>query len=224
MSTDARRPVRPRRAPAGDGLFIVGIVGRAGSGKSTVAQALAADGAVVIEADLVGHEVTDRDPEVRAALASEYGPGVYGPDGRLDRERVAARVFTDAAARARLDRLVHPRLVARIGVKLDELRARRFQGVVALDAALLLEWGLERSCDAVIAVSAPVGEQVQRLAKLRGWTEEEARRRLRAQRTDQAFRAAADVTLHNSRSAEELGTAARAAVARLRAGAAEGKE
>jgi dephospho-CoA kinase len=224
MSTDARRPTRLRRMPAADGLFIVGLVGRAGSGKSTVAQALAADGAVVIEADLVGHEVTDRDPDVRAALASEYGADVYGPDGRLDRERVAARVFTDAAARARLDRLVHPRLVARLRERLDELRARDFRGVVVVDAALLLEWGLEGGCDVVVAVTAPEGEQVRRLARLRGWTEEETRRRLRAQRTNEAFRAAADVTLDNSGSAGELARAARAAVARLRAGAPEGKE
>ena len=89
-------PDRPRRPDAGDGLFILGLVGRAGSGKSTVARALAASGAVLIEADAIGHEVTARDPEVRSALIAEYGPGVYGPDGALDRPQVAARVFSDA--------------------------------------------------------------------------------------------------------------------------------
>jgi dephospho-CoA kinase len=208
---------RARRAPAGDGLFILGLVGRAGSGKSVVAGALAADGATVIEADRVGHEVTDQDLEVRAALVEEYGTDVYRPDGRLDRGRVAARVFTDPAARARLDRLVHPRLVARIAEQLDGLRARGTRGVVVLDAALLLEWGLERGCDAVIAVTAPLAEQVSRLARMRGWTETEARSRLLAQRTEEAFRAAADVTLDNSGSIEDLARAARAAVAALRA-------
>jgi dephospho-CoA kinase len=212
---------RARRASAGDGLFIVGLVGRAGSGKSAVADALAADGATVIEADLVGHEVTDRDPEVRAALAREYGADVYRPDGRLDRERVAARVFRDPAARARLDRLVHPRLVARLEERLEGLRARGTRGVVVLDAALLLEWGLERGCDAVIAVTAPQAEQVRRLVRSRGWTETEARSRLRAQRTDEAFCAAADVTLDNAGSIEDLARVARAAVAALRAARAE---
>ena len=212
---------RLRRGPAGDGLFIVGLVGRAGSGKSAVANALAADGATVIEADLVGHEVTDLDPEVRAALAREYGDDVYRPDGRLDRERVAARVFGDPAARARLDRLVHPRLVARLGERLEGLRARGTRGVVVLDAALLLEWGLERDCDAVIAVTALQAEQVRRLVGSRGWTEAEARSRLLAQRTDEAFCAAADVTLDNTGSIEDLARGARAAVAALRASRAE---
>jgi dephospho-CoA kinase len=212
---------RARRAPAGDGLFIVGLVGRAGSGKSAVAGALAADGAIVIEADLVGHEVTDRDPEVRAALAREYGDDIYRPDGRLDRERVAARVFRDPAARSRLDLLVHPRLVARLEARLGELRARGARGVVVLDAALLLEWGLERGCDAVVAVTAPEAEQVRRLVRGRGWTEAEARSRLLAQRTDEAFCAAADVTLDNSGSIEDLARGAQAAVAALRATRAE---
>jgi dephospho-CoA kinase len=95
--------------------------------------------------------------------------------------------------------------------------------VVVLDAALLLEWGLERACDAVLAVTAPEVEQVRRLAALRGWTEDEVRRRLTAQRTNEGFRAAADVTLDNTGSVEELERAARAAVARLRDAAAKGR-
>jgi dephospho-CoA kinase len=224
MSTDAGRggPPRPRRPRADDGLFIVGLVGRAGSGKGAVAGAWSADGALVIEADRVGHQVTDEDPDVRAALTAEYGPGVYGADGRLDRERVAARVFTDPAARSRLDRLVHPPLVAGLRRRLEVLRARGWSGTVVLDAALLLEWGMERECDAVVAVTAPEAEQVRRLMRSRGWSADEARRRLAAQRSDAAFAAAADVTIENAGSLEELAGTARAALAALRAPLREG--
>jgi len=116
MSTNVRRPAED------DGLFVVGLVGRTGSGKSTVASILATDGAEVIEGDALGHEVTDRDPEVRQALAAEYGEAIYRPDGTLDRNPVAARIFRDIAARMRLDRLGHPRIVARIRQRLDALR------------------------------------------------------------------------------------------------------
>src|SRR5262245_3097352 len=180
MSTE-----RPRRPLSADGLFIVGLVGRAGSGKSTVAQALAglgARGEALIEADRLGHEVTDGDPEVRAALQTEYGPDVYRADGALDRARVAARVFADPAARAGPERLVHPRSVARIRERLDRLRIAGHVGVVVVDAALMLDWGLERDCDAVLAVVAPEAEQVARLVRARGWTEEQARARLAVQR------------------------------------------
>ncbi len=209
MSTEARRP------PAADGLLLIGLVGRAGSGKSTVAAALAAAGAAVIEADALGHAVTDGDPEVRAALESEYGEGVYGADGRLDRAVVAARVFRDPAARARLDQLVHPRIVRAIRARIAELRAASFRGPVVIDAALLLDWGFERECDAVLAVVAAEPLRLARLAAARGWTGDEARRRLAVQRSDAAFEAAADVTLDNRGSREALEHAARAALERL---------
>lgn len=211
MSTDAR----PRRAPAGDGLFVIGLVGRAGSGKTTVARALAEAGAKVIEADGIGHDVTDHDPEVRSAMLADYGPEVYRADGRLDRARVAARVFGDPGARARLDALVHPRIIARIRGEVAALRDRGFRGSVVIDAALMLEWGLERDCDAVLAVTAPERDQIERLWRARGWSEAEARARLGAQRSNEAFAAAADVTLENTGSTEGLRRAARAAMETL---------
>lgn len=195
---------------------MVGLVGRTGGGKSTVARALAADGAVVLDADRVGHEVTDRDPDVRRALAAEYGDDVYRADGTLDRPRVAAKVFADPEARRRLDALVHPRIVARLEARLAELEAAG-ASVVVIDAALLLEWGLERRCDAVVAITAPESPQLERLAAARGWTAEHARRRWAAQRTPESFRSAADVTLDNRGTTEELEAAARAALADLRA-------
>ena len=226
MSTenDSARAQRPRRPRSGDGLFVVGLVGRAGSGKGAAAAAWSADGALVIEADRVGHEVTDSDPDVRAGLVAEYGPDVYDAAGRLDRERVAARVFADPAARARLDRLVHPALVAGLRRRLEVLRSRGWRGVVVLDGALLLEWGLERDCDAVVAVTAPEAEQLRRLMRSRGWSAEQAGRRLAAQRTNEAFAAAADVTLENAGSLEELERRARAALAALRGARQEGEK
>jgi dephospho-CoA kinase len=208
---------RARRAPAGDGLFILGLIGRAGSGKTTVARALERDGAWVIEADALGHEVTDHDPEVRAALTAEYGAEVYGAEGRLDRPRVAARVFHDPAARARLDRLVHPRIIARIGEALDRLRAAGRQGVVVIEAALLPRWGLERGCDAVLAVTAPEPMRIERLMRRRNWSESEARARLAVQDDDRVHEAVADVTIDNRGDPETLESRARDAVARLRA-------
>lgn len=206
----------PRRAKATDGLFILGLVGRAGSGKSTVARTLEAEGAVLIEADRIGHEVTAQDAEVRAALIRDYGAGVYRADGTLDRARVAERVFRDEAARTRLDRLVHPRIEQRIDARLEALRRAGHRGTVVVDAALLLEWGLERHCDAVLAVIALEEQQVARLMRARGWSADEVRARHAVQRTNEAFAAAADAVLDNRGGIEELERAARDTVAHLK--------
>jgi dephospho-CoA kinase len=221
MSTEPaggrERASRVRRAASDDGLLIVGLVGRAGSGKSTVARILAAQGARLIEADLIGHEVTDRDPEVRAALVSEYGPDVYRRGGSLDRARVAARVFSDPGALERLNALVHPRIVSAIHRRLDALRAEGYRGPVLVDAALMLDWKLERDCDAVLAVVASEAHQISRLMRSRGWDEADARARLAAQRTNEVFRAAADEVIENDEDASALLAATRSAFRRLTA-------
>lgn len=211
---------RERRAPAGDGLLLVGLVGRAGSGKSTVARALERRGARIVDADRIGHEVTDHDPDVREALCAEYGDAVYREDGTLDRRRVAARVFSDPEARERLNRLVHPRILQRMRAQLAGMGASGFRGVVLIDAALLLDWHFERACDAVLAVVAPEDAQVERLMASRGWTREEATSRLAVQRPNAFFASVADVVLDNRGSEAELESAAASALERLEAGRA----
>jgi dephospho-CoA kinase len=208
-------PARPRRAPTGDGLFVIGLVGRAGSGKSTVARLLAGLGALVIDADHIGHEVTDFDPAVREALNREYGPAVYLDDGRLNRRLVAAKVFADPLALERLNGLVHPRILRRIRERLAGLRGESHRGPVVVDAALLLDWAFERECDAVLAVVAPEEAQVERLVRSRGWTPADARRRLASQRRNEDFVALADAVIDNGGSEAELSRATGAALDRL---------
>ncbi len=182
-----------------------------------VARALAADGATVVEADKLGHQVTDEDAHVRAALTAEYGAGVYRADGTLDRAQVAARVFRDPAALARLNRLVHPRIVERLREAVLAAATAAPSALLVLDAALLLDWGFERECDAVLAVVAPREASVARLVQSRGWSELQARERLEAARSNEEFAALADDTIQNHGSEAAAIAAARVAVARLMA-------
>ncbi len=223
MSTDPtpRKPADPtdaaaksRREAPSDGLCIIGLVGRAGSGKSTVARALVARGAVVMDADRIGHLITDTDPEVRQGLIAEYGPQVYRTSGVLDRSQVAARVFQDAAALQRLNLLVHPRILSHLRTSLDALRERGARGPVVIDAALMIDWGFERECDALWAVVAPESLQIGRLVGGRGLTETDARARLSRQRSNAEFAASADEVLVNDGSESQLEALAKAALTR----------
>lgn len=201
-------PTKSRRAPADDGLFIVGLIGQAGSGKSTVARVFEQDGARVIDADVLGHRVVEEDAAVRAGLINEYGRDIYTPAG-LDRSRVAAVVFRDPAARERLNRLVHPRIVERIDAALESFREQGFRGVVIVDAALLLDWGFERECDAVLAITASREAQLERLQQQRDWSHADAALRLDAQRDQAMLVAAADAVIHNAGGTSELEQVAR---------------
>jgi len=194
MCTDGARQRRP--ATAGP-PFVVGIVGPAGSGKSTLARALAGAEIRVLDADRMGHEIANGDPAVRAALVAEYGAGVYRADGTLDRAQVAAKVFSDPAALARLNALTHPRILERLRAEAARAARERFRGTLLVDAALLLDWGFERECDGVVAVVAPRALQLERLAKTRGWSADEAARRLGNARTNEQFTALADEVVVN---------------------------
>jgi dephospho-CoA kinase len=145
---------------------------------------------------------------------STYGADVYRADGTLDRARVGARVFSDPAALARLNALVHPRIVARLR---DDVTHATGVDTVVVDAALLLDWGFERECDAVVAVVAPREQQIARLRRARGWSEEEATRRLASARSNEAFRALADEVVVNDADPAAAERAMRGAVDRLRA-------
>ena len=182
--------------------------GRAGSGKSSVARALASRGAQVIDADRIGHEITDTDPEVRRTLLAEYGPAVYLDDGKLNRRLVATMVFSSPPALEALNGLVHPRILLRTRQAITQLVKEGFRGPVIVDAALLLDWAFERECDAVIAVTAPEEAQLSRLLASRGWTADEARRRLAAQRPNAVFATAADVAIENAGTEAELAESA----------------
>ena len=208
------KAVRRRRPASGKAPFVVGVVGPAGSGKSTLARALAGPGTRVLDADRLGHEITDGDVAVREALAAEYGADVYRADGTLDRARVGARVFSDPGALARLNALVHPRIVERLRAG---IAAAEGLDTVVVDAALLLDWGFERECDAVVAVVAPRALQIERLRRTRGWSEEEAVLRLATARGNEAFGALADEVVVNDGDEAAAARAMHAAVGRLRA-------
>ncbi|HLE84020.1 MAG TPA: dephospho-CoA kinase [Thermoanaerobaculia bacterium] len=169
----------------------VGLTGGLASGKSTVARLLAERGATVVDADrLVAELYRPGEPGARAA-AELFGSRVLDPSGAVDHGRLAEVVFADPEARRRLERAVHPLVRERFA----EI-AREAEGVVALEATLLVEAGYAPDFDRVVTVEADPAVRLAR-AVGRGMPEEEARRRLAAQGDGVARRAAADTVIRN---------------------------
>jgi dephospho-CoA kinase len=181
-------------------VLSIGLTGGIGSGKSTVSALLAARGAVVVDADRIAREVVEPGTPGLAAVVDAFGPEVLGPDGALDRPALAAVVFADPGARARLDAIVHPLVRARAAALAAEAPA---DAVVVHDVPLLVETGRWEPYDLVLVVQADPETRVARLVR-RGLTEDDARARMAAQATDEQRRAVADVVLDNSGSPEEL--------------------
>lgn len=179
-----------RRAPV-----VIGLAGGIGSGKSEVARALAEMGCVVADSDRASREALDR-ADVRAQLVRWWGPGTLGPDGRVDRKRVASIVFSDEAERLRLEALVHP-IVRQGRAELMEAACKAAAPGVVIDAPLLFEAGLDAECDAVIFVDAPRAVRERRVRESRGWAEGELERREKVQIPLDAKRRRSDYEVMN---------------------------
>lgn len=171
-------------------MIVIGLVGRSGAGKSTVARMFAALGADVIDADALAHEVLD-DPEVRAAVVARFGAEVVGPAGRVSRPALAMRVFgptpDHATALADLEAIVHPPVRTRIAARLAALRtAEHADGrrrVAVLDVPLLVQSGWDAACDRLVVVECADQVRQARLAA-RGWSPEQIASRDRAWERD----------------------------------------
>ncbi len=183
------------------GAVRVGLTGGVASGKSTVSAILAQLGAVVIDADLLAREVVAPGTEGLAAVVEQFGPDVLGPDGGLDRPRLGALVFADPERRRALESIIHPRVRARAA----EIEAAAPAGAVVVhDIPLLAETGQAASFEAVVVVDVPVEVQVDRMVRVRGMSEADARARIAAQADRDARLAVATYVVENTGDLDEL--------------------
>jgi dephospho-CoA kinase len=178
----------------------VGLTGGIASGKSMVAEELAARGAVIIDADLLAREVVEPGTPALAAIIDRFGPEVVR-DGQLDRARLAQIVFADPLARRDLERIVHPAVRAR-AAELE--RAAGDAAVVVHVIPLLVETGQHQDFDLVVTVDADHETQIQRLMLRNGFSRAEAESRIAAQASREDRKRAADVVLDNTGSLAQL--------------------
>ena len=175
-------------------MKILGITGGSGSGKTTLLHQVEAMGGCVIDCDVVYHQLLDTDQELIDAIDARF-PGVVA-EGVLDRKKLGKVVFEDENALADLNRLVHPFVDREVRRLLDEARQRGC-ALAAVDAIALVESGLGDLCDLTVAVIAPAEDRIRRLMAREGISEDYARLRLSAQKTDDAFRAQCGAVLIN---------------------------
>ncbi|MEU5895490.1 dephospho-CoA kinase [Streptomyces venezuelae] len=182
-------------------MLKVGLTGGIGAGKSEVSRLLVAAGAVLIDADKIAREVVEPGTPGLAAVVDTFGEDVLAPDGSLDRPKLGAVVFADAGKLAALNAIVHPLVGAR-SAELEQ--AASADAVVVHDVPLLTENGLAPLYDLVIVVDASPATQLDRLVRLRGMSEEDARARMAAQATREKRLEIADIVIGNDGPLEGL--------------------
>ena len=192
--------------------FVVGLTGPIGAGKTTVAAMLRELGARVLDADAIARDEQSRGTTGYSAIVQQFGTAVLGEDKEIDRRKLGDVVFADPRRLEQLEKILHPRVIARI------LQARKMlpaEQTLVVEAIKLLETSLRSVCDRVWVVLAPRDQLLPRLAQ-RGMSEAGVAARLGAQSSEDEFRRAADVLIENDGDRDALRAAVAAAWSRVR--------
>ena len=207
QAREAEASARLRRATAGKparlGARVVGLCGGIGSGKSTVAHLLGKLGAKVIDADALAHEVLD-EPGVKQIVLQKWGKDLLTQTGKIDRTKLGGAVFVKCEDVRELERLVHPRVRARMLKEIEAGRNDPSVKLVVIDAPLILEGGLTNWCDVLVFVDATRSARLARLSRRHGWDEETVAQRERAQMRLEEKRRKCDLVVGNLGSMEDL--------------------
>lgn len=183
-------------------MFLIGLTGGIGSGKSTVASRLKTLGARIVDADKIAREIVEPGEPALAELAEAFD-GVLNADGTLNRAELARQAFAAPEATEKLNSITHPRIRERTLERFAQARTDGVQ-VLVYDMPLLIENGEYKKMDHVLVVDAEDEIRIDRLVNSRGLDEEDARRRIAAQISREERLAAADSVVDNSGTRDQL--------------------
>jgi phosphopantetheine adenylyltransferase/dephospho-CoA kinase len=184
-------------------MIVIGLIGGIGTGKSTVSNMLRELGAVVINADEVGHQAYLPHQGVWDQVVEAFGRDILEPDDTVNRRKLGSIVFSDPKHLEQLNKIVHPWMFDVLKQRIEELR-NQGTSVVVLEAAILLEAHWEPLVDRIWTTAVPEAEVVRRLTARDPLTEEQIRSRIRAQMSQEERAAKSDVVIDTSGTIDEV--------------------
>ena len=178
-------------------MLILGLTGKTGAGKSTVASYLEEKGAFVIDGDVVAREIVAPASACLGELSGAFGKEIILPDGSLDRKELAQRAFSSKEKTDLLNRITHPYIKRRFEELIDKAKAQGFC-VAVIDAAALLESDCRELCEKIIVVHADETIRLDRILRRDGITVQQAMTRINGQRSDEYYLSQADIVINNN--------------------------
>ncbi|MDP2959949.1 MAG: dephospho-CoA kinase [candidate division Zixibacteria bacterium] len=184
-------------------MKIIGITGGIGSGKTEVAKIFKKLGAKILSGDEIGKEVVEKNSSVLKKLVKSFGYEILNRDKNLNRRKLGKIAFSTVENKDKLNKIVHPYLLSNVKKKIREYRKKE-KGIVVVDAALIVEWGLQKDLDYLVLVEANLKNRLKRLKVNLGYSQKEALGRIKMQLKDKTRRKYADYIIRNDKDLKEL--------------------
>jgi dephospho-CoA kinase len=184
-------------------FLLVGLTGGIASGKSSVSRMLNQLGCLIIDADLIARDVVEPGEPAYQKIVEAFGKGILDEEGFINRKRLGALIFQDAEKRKLLNEITHPEIIEREEAILSELVAEDHEGIVILDAALLIEAGGSGRVDRLVVVTIDEATQSRRLSVRDAISEAEARQKIRSQMPLSEKEKLAHYVIHNEGNPEQ---------------------
>jgi dephospho-CoA kinase len=185
-------------------MLLIGITGGIACGKTEVAKVFQKRGAIILSGDEIGKEVVEKSRTVLKELVRAFGKDVLKRDGTLNRRKLGKVAFASKESGDKLNNIIHPHLLRELRRRIKSIERKTPEAVVAVDAALIVEWGLEKELDYLIFVESKREDKINRLQKGKAYSRKEALDRIRSQLSEKVKEKKADVVIKNDKGLAEL--------------------
>jgi dephospho-CoA kinase len=184
-------------------MLLVGVTGGIACGKTEVCKVFQKKGAIILSGDEIGKKVVEKNKGVFKELVKAFGKEILNKNQSLNRRKLGEIAFASKESSKKLNRIIHPYLLRELRKRMDDFKKRDYEGVVIIDAALIVEWGLQKELDYLIFVESRREDRIRRLQKQKGYSRREALDRIKSQLPEITKKRLADFVIKNDKGLKE---------------------
>jgi len=185
-------------------MLLIGVTGGIACGKTEVCKVFQKKGATVLSGDQIGKEVVEKNKKVLKELVRTFGEEILNKNRTLNRRKLGKIAFASKEAKDKLNEIIHPFLLGDLRKRVKSVRKKNPKAVVVIDAALIVEWGLQDELDHLVFVESKREDKIKRLQEQKGYSRKEALARIKSQLPEITKKRLADFLIRNDKGLVEL--------------------